>query len=160
MNDALVAPAGTVTEAGVVKLALLSERVTTAPPVGAAPLKVTVQVVVPGVLIVAGAQSRLVGVTVPDCVTEIVPELPVRVIEEPVEEAPSTLVSPMVVLPADGESVILTTATVPFPMLLAFMPLAIQIYDPGVVLLQVNVSPAAVTAAPATWEIVATLAVG
>lgn len=37
-------PAGTVTLAGVVELALLSESVTTAPPAGARPVKVTVPV--------------------------------------------------------------------------------------------------------------------
>jgi hypothetical protein len=41
---AVVAPAATVTDAGTVKLALLSERVTIVPPVGAAKDSVTVQV--------------------------------------------------------------------------------------------------------------------
>jgi hypothetical protein len=41
---ALVAPAATVTLAGVVAAALLSERVTSAPPVGAAPVSRTVLV--------------------------------------------------------------------------------------------------------------------
>lgn len=39
---ALVAPAGTVTEAGTVALELLEERFTATPPVGAAPVRVTV----------------------------------------------------------------------------------------------------------------------
>ena len=39
-----VAPAATLTEAGVVSTALLSERATLAPPAGAALVKVTVQV--------------------------------------------------------------------------------------------------------------------
>lgn len=42
---AVVAPAATVTEAGTVKALLLSESVTTVPPVGAASDSVTVQVV-------------------------------------------------------------------------------------------------------------------
>ena len=42
VNAALVAPAVTVTLAGVVAAALLSESVTTAPPDGAAPVSVTV----------------------------------------------------------------------------------------------------------------------
>ena len=41
---AVVAPAATLTEAGVVSTALLSERATLAPPAGAAWVKVTVQV--------------------------------------------------------------------------------------------------------------------
>jgi hypothetical protein len=44
VNVAVVEPAGTVTLAGVVALALLSESVTTAPPAGAKPVKVTVPV--------------------------------------------------------------------------------------------------------------------
>ena len=42
VNVALVAPAPTVTLTGVVAAALLSESVTTAPPDGAGPVKVTV----------------------------------------------------------------------------------------------------------------------
>ena len=41
---AVVAPAATVTLAGVVEAALSSDKVTTEPPVGAAPLRVTVPV--------------------------------------------------------------------------------------------------------------------
>ena len=44
LKVAVVALAATVTEAGVFRVALLSLRVTTAPPVGAAALRVTVQV--------------------------------------------------------------------------------------------------------------------
>ena len=42
VNDALVLPAGTVTDAGTVTYDELSDSVTTAPPVGAAPVSVTV----------------------------------------------------------------------------------------------------------------------
>ena len=76
VNDALVALAGTVTEAGVVKLALLSDRATIAPPLGAAPLKVTVQVVVPGVMIVAGVHVNELTRTVEERVTDAVCETP------------------------------------------------------------------------------------
>jgi hypothetical protein len=44
-------------------LALLSEIVTEKPPDGAAPLKVTVQVVVPGALTAAGEQVNPLNVT-------------------------------------------------------------------------------------------------
>ena len=52
----VVAPAATVTDAGTVRLALLSERVTNAPPAAAGCDRVTVQVLDPGVAIVAGEQ--------------------------------------------------------------------------------------------------------
>jgi hypothetical protein len=51
-----VAPAATVTEEGVVTLALLSDRATLAPPVGAATFSVTVQVAEPAALNDEGAQ--------------------------------------------------------------------------------------------------------
>ena len=44
LKVAVVAPAATVTDAGTVRLELLLDRVTLAPPVGAALVKVTVQV--------------------------------------------------------------------------------------------------------------------
>jgi hypothetical protein len=44
LKVAVVAPAATLTEVGVVSTVLLSERATLAPPVGAALVKVTVQV--------------------------------------------------------------------------------------------------------------------
>ena len=51
-------PAGTVTDAGTVRLVLLLLSATAAPPVLAAALKVTEQVDVPGVLRVAGVHDR------------------------------------------------------------------------------------------------------
>ncbi len=56
-----LAPAATVTDAGVVSSELLSERVTTVPADGAALLRVTVQLLVPPELIVAGLQASAVG---------------------------------------------------------------------------------------------------
>lgn len=55
---AVVVPAAIATLLGVVRLALLSDKVTVAPPVGAGCDNVTAQVVVPGVGIVAGEQVR------------------------------------------------------------------------------------------------------
>jgi hypothetical protein len=55
-----VAPAATVTEAGTVSEALLSERATTLPPVGAAWFRVTVQVVDAPEFTLVGLQARLV----------------------------------------------------------------------------------------------------
>jgi hypothetical protein len=60
---AVVAEAATVTLAGTVRLALLLVKVTLDPPAGAAPLKVTVQVLVPAPVNDVGLQVRLLGVT-------------------------------------------------------------------------------------------------
>jgi hypothetical protein len=51
-------PAGTRTEAGVVRLPLLSDSDAVAPPLGAGPVRVTVQAAVAGVTRVAGLQAR------------------------------------------------------------------------------------------------------
>lgn len=57
-----VAPAPTVTEAGVVRAVLLSVRVTTWPPVGAAEVSVMVQVEVLPEVMEVGEQERRLGV--------------------------------------------------------------------------------------------------
>ena len=58
VNWALLDPAATVTLAGSVTLAWLSESVTAKPPPGAVPLSVTVQVDVPGAFTLAGLQLK------------------------------------------------------------------------------------------------------
>ena len=60
---AVVAPAATVTDAGTVRLALLLETATAAPPLGADPLRVTAQVEVPGVVIVPELHETELTVT-------------------------------------------------------------------------------------------------
>ena len=64
VNDALLSPAPTPTFPGTVMLPLLLDRVTVAPPAGAAAVKVTVQLEVPGAFTVAGEQFKLLGCTV------------------------------------------------------------------------------------------------
>ena len=61
---ALEAPAATVTDAGVVRDELLSDSVTLAPPVGAAPDSVTVHVDVPPDVTLVGEHASLETVTV------------------------------------------------------------------------------------------------
>ena len=64
-NVALVAPAGTITEAGTLMEALLLTRVTVWPPVGAPPDRVTVQESVPAPEIEALAQETDFSETTP-----------------------------------------------------------------------------------------------
>ncbi len=68
---AVVAAAVTVTLAGTVRLALLLIKATVAPPEGAAPLKVTVQVLEPGPVREAGLQARPLKVTVTGATSDI-----------------------------------------------------------------------------------------
>jgi hypothetical protein len=63
VNPTVVAPAVAVTLAGTVALALLLDSVTGRPPLGAAPLSVTVQAEVPGAFTLVGLQVTLLGVT-------------------------------------------------------------------------------------------------
>jgi hypothetical protein len=79
-KEAEVAPAATVTEAGTEREALLSERVTTEPPAGAALLRVTVQVEEAPEVREVGLQERLVG-------TVLVTRPREKVTEEPESEA-------------------------------------------------------------------------
>ena len=58
LKVAVVAPAATLTEVGVVSAVLLSERATLAPPEGAALVRVTVQVLVALGPRVLGVQAR------------------------------------------------------------------------------------------------------
>jgi hypothetical protein len=58
VKEAVVAPAATVTEPGVVNAELLSEMVTTEPPLGAVEVRVTVQVLVAPEVRVVGLQTR------------------------------------------------------------------------------------------------------
>ena len=63
VKEPVVAAAATVTLAGTVRLALLLVRATTAPPVGAGPLKLRLQALVPGPVKEDGAHVRVLMVT-------------------------------------------------------------------------------------------------
>lgn len=64
-----VVPAGTVTEAGVLSSLLLPDRAITRPPAGAAPLRDTVQVLLPPEASVVGLHWNAERAAGADCVT-------------------------------------------------------------------------------------------
>jgi len=113
--------AGTVTAAGTVSVALLVESATMAPPAGAGWFKVTVQVLEPPDRTLAGLQLRSVKAT--GMATVMVPALPVRGMGAPGAAAAMPFVTLMDVALEAGERVAVTTATVPFWMMLALSPL-------------------------------------
>ena len=76
MNAAEVAPLATVTDEGLVRYELLSESVTTTPPLGAPLLKVTVQVVVSPPSTLDGLHPTDDSVTGPNTVTVAVLDVP------------------------------------------------------------------------------------
>ena len=84
------APAATVTEAGVVTRALLSDRVTTVPPVGAVASSVTVQLAVPVPVTEDGVQVSEVNLTGTDTGTVTTPGVAPLVILSPTAEAEPT----------------------------------------------------------------------
>src|ERR1019366_3373342 len=94
----MVAAAATMTLTGTVRLALLLVKAITAPPVGAGPLKVALQALVPGPVKEAGLQMRLVKVTGAFSVM-------VALALSPLAEAVSVPVASLAMVPAVAEKV-------------------------------------------------------
>jgi hypothetical protein len=158
LKVAEVAAAGTVTDAGTVRVALVLERVTAAPPVGAALVKVTVQVELPELLRVAGRHVR--EVTAGKTTTAVtVPPVAESRMAFPAGEDAAMLPTPIEVVVTPSATVRFRTATVPFEMMPPFIPEATQVYAPAAAV-QLKVLPAAVTTAPALAEMDTTLAGG
>jgi hypothetical protein len=107
LNEPVVAVAAIVMLAGTVRLALLLVRPIAAPPVGAGPLKVTVQALVPGPVKAAGAHVRLLTLTV---AVRVIVELLVA----PLAAAVTVAVESAAITPAVVEklAVVAPTATV------------------------------------------------
>lgn len=158
LNVADVAAAATVTDAGTVRIELLFVRVTAVPPLGAAPLKVTVQTALLELLNVAGAQDRAETVgNEPDPVTTPpVPEMPMPT---PALEEATVLLIAMDVLFVPPASETFTTAKTPFEIVLAFAPEIRHEYEPEAEM-QFSVLEAFVAAAPALAEMEAMLPTG
>jgi hypothetical protein len=155
-------PAGTDTEAGTLRAALLSDTATDIPLDGAPALRLTVQVRVPGVVNVVGVHARELNVAaVRELWMLMLPPVAVRVaptpagsaamaLETPIEtEEPLTLVA----------SLTLTVATTPLPMVLVLTPAAMHLMIPEPEL-QVTALPAAEAADPVDTATLATLLVG
>jgi hypothetical protein len=140
-------PPGIVVEMGTVTAALLLDRAMTAPPAGAGPESVTVQVlgVPPWTIAELHISEDKLGPAVgPD--TVIVPPVPATVSAVPVGSPPNVLVKEMVAVDATLAKV--TEATTPLEIMLEFIPVRTHIYDPPVSL-HVSDFPAAEAAAPA-----------
>jgi len=97
-NVALLEPAGTEIDDWTVRFELSLESATAAPPVGAALLSVTMQLVVPGVLTVLGLHARLLTCNVAGAATVMV-----AVLEEALTAAVIVTVVLLVTLPAVAE---------------------------------------------------------
>jgi hypothetical protein len=110
-----VDPAGMVTEGGIVKAGLLDERLICAPPDGADPEMLTVQVADEDELIVW--EEHCTEETVRDWLSEMLPPLAVTATEYPFASEATTLLSAMGSEPLTGPaSITVTTATTPLAM--------------------------------------------
>jgi hypothetical protein len=158
LKVAEVAAAATVTDAGAVSVALVLVRLTTAPPVGAAWVSVTVQVELAELPRVAGRHAREAtpGKTAPPVT---IPPVEKTTMAFPAGEDSSLLPIPIAVVVRPAAIVRFTTATAPFEMIPAFIAEASQVYAPEAPL-QLNVLPAAARAAPGVTEMETTLAEG
>ena len=152
-----VAEAATVTDGGTVRVELVFDSETTAPPAGAPPLSVTVHVELLELLKLAGAQDkeRTVGKAPP--VT--VPPVAESAMSNPAGDAAKLLLIGIEVEVRPSAMVRFTTATTPFEMIPEFMPDTIQVYVPAPGK-QLKVLNALIDAVPAVAETETTLAGG
>jgi hypothetical protein len=151
VNAAVADPAGTVTDEGIETLELLSERDTTCPPLGAAALKVTVQLADPGGVRVPGVQLKLltVGAGGRGCEMVTVPLLLEDGIEVPEADTAEVfeICTTLEVAAVPGAIVTLTTATTPFAIGVVLNPVTRQMAVPEFVEQETDF-PAAEAAAP------------
>src|ERR1017187_1963302 len=144
-----VEPAGTVTEAATSSRALLPDRDTAVPPLGAAWASATVQVEL-------APETRLAGKHCsedkPGCQfwTVTAPEVADTVSADPFAKAATGLLSTMgtVVPPVAGERVTVTVATTQLPIVETFIPAVRHVTEP-LTKLHVRFLPAAASAGPA-----------
>jgi hypothetical protein len=126
-NVPVVAPAATVTDGGAVSRGLLLEIVTAAPPAGAAPLNVTVQLALPEAARLVGRHARAVRTVAGRLPPVATPPVGESAIALPEAEDARVLLTPILVLLTPEAIVRFTTAIVPFDIMLAFMPEARQV---------------------------------
>ena len=138
---------------------LFVESATGEPPTGAAPLSVTVHVVLLELAKAEGAHVRVlsVGGGLPGPVTTA--PVPERSTLLPVEEDATVLLTANEVLMAPWAIVRLTTATTPSDKVLAFMPDNMQVYVPEPAI-QLTVLPASLADCPAVAEMAITFPAG
>ena len=123
MNVPVDAPAAIVTDAGTANAALLSVRVIRAPPDGALPLSVTVQVLEafgPSELGLHATELIPDGGPAEPAVTT--PPVAVTAVALPDGRDATALATPIVAVDTPGATIIFNTARVPFEMIVLLMP--------------------------------------
>jgi hypothetical protein len=154
-----MALAGTDTEeAGTGRRLLLLANPTAAPPLGTAWFNATVHVVFPPLFSVAGLHDKDESCDVADAAVTT-PPVAVTAIACPEGDDATLLVTPIGVLFAPLAIVRFTTATMPFAIVVAFVPVATQVYVPLPVEQSTILLPLT-AAGPALAEIETTLLAG
>ncbi|MBK9170139.1 MAG: hypothetical protein IPM24_22120 [Bryobacterales bacterium] len=145
-------PAATVTDGGTTRFALLSDRATVAPPAGAAWVRVTVQVLEPGVAIEVGEQPRAETPTGVGWTIETVPPVAVAGIEVPAPEDATGFETWTAadVDAVEAAMVKVARATTPLAMPDVFRPKTRQFRVPEPASEQLRILPAFEADAPAT----------
>lgn len=157
----LLAPAGTVTDAGTLNSAELELRAT-AKGEGARPFTVTVQVAAACALKEAGAQATPVTVKeeIGGGLMAMLPPLAETVSTPPAGDAANAFPKPIATVPvAASESDIESVATTPLEIMVEFEPETRQVY-PATVVVHDRDFPAAVVAGPAATLTLGTLEPG
>ena len=157
VNVALEEFSGIVTLAGAEREGRLELNPTTTGPLVAAELRPTVHVVAPPEDKDVGAHPRDVKVT--GAATAMLPPVPDTGTGYPATDAPKAPLTPTDIELALGESVTVTTATVPSEIMFVFSPLVRQMYAlaPPTQLIAL---PADVSTGPGVTEKLVTLAAG
>jgi len=143
-------PAATATLEGTLRLVELLRMPTVVPPLGAIPLRVTVQLEAPGVVIDEGLHATELRPGSEPTVS--VPPAALAAEDTPPEEAAIGLTMPKLMVPAEMEGVIATVATTPSAMLFVLRPEARQSRLPAAAE-QLSDLPAAVSEAPRLSDI-------
>ncbi len=120
-------PEATVTEAGTVNAAVLSDKETTAPPTGAGAANETVHVDDPPVLSDAGTQFSPLRVAGGAAAAVTIPATPFMGSEFPMAPAPRVFVTAIIVYATLETIVAVTTATTPFCRRVPFRPASTHI---------------------------------
>ena len=124
VNWAAAVPAATVTLAGTVTLALLSESVTSIPPLAAGPVSVTVQTEFPGAFTLPGLQDTAPSDREPPWLMVMIPPVPAVGMEAPPPEVADRPLrtTGALVLEVPEAIVKAKVATVPFPIVEVLNP--------------------------------------
>jgi len=118
--------AGTVTDDGTLRTLLVFDSVTLAPPPGAGPVRVTVQVELLFGFKLPGRHDNELSVGAGAAVVTV-PPVPARVMASPAGDAARLLEMPITALGTPAARVRLTTATMPFAVTVASVPFMMQV---------------------------------